>query len=190
MTTRWTLPWIVILLAGCAGHAGTLTSEYRLGDGDTAVGIGRMEAMRAPDSRSVSLTDGLKGRGVLSVMQHAADGSEVPYAIKTADEDYGSDFYVALPPGRYRIVGWQHGEFEARLNGWFDVPPRGVVYIGTLRWNDRGRDGLLSRRGRWTLHDELDEVAARFRARFPAVDAVVRRSFITVKPSEGVSASP
>jgi len=190
MTTRWTLPWIVILLAGCAGHAGTLTSEYRLGDGDTAVVIGRMEAMRAPDSRSVSLTDGLKGRGVLSVMQHAADGSEVPYAIKTADEDYGSDFYVALPPGRYRIVGWQHGEFEARLNGWFDVPPRGVVYIGTLRWNDRGRDGLLSRRGRWTLHDELDEVAARFRARFPAVDAVVRRSFITVKPSEGVSASP
>jgi len=190
MMMRWTLSWIVILLAGCAGHTGTVTSEYRLGDGDTAVVIGRMEAMRAPDSRSVSLTDRLKGRGVLSVMQHAADGSEVPYAIKTADEDYGSDFYVALPPGRYRIIGWQHGEFEARLNGWFEVPPRGVVYIGTLRWNDRGRDGFLSRRGRWTLHDELAEVAARFHEKFPAIGAAVTRSLITTTASSGVSASP
>src|ERR1043166_8576170 len=60
------------------------------GAGETGVGIGRMEAMRAPASRSVSLTDRLKGRGVLSVMQHGADGSEVPYTIKTAEEDYGS----------------------------------------------------------------------------------------------------
>lgn len=190
MTTRWIWPWIAILLAGCAGQTGTLTSDYRLGDGETAVVIGRMEAMRAPASRSVSLTDRLKGRGVLSVMQHGADGSEVPYTIKTAEEDYGSDFYVSLPPGRYRIVRWQHGDFEARLNGWFDVPPRGVVYIGTLRWNDHGRDGFLARVGRWTLHDELGEVAARFHARFPAVEAPVQRSLITSSPSTGVSASP
>ena len=72
------------------------------------------------------------------------------------------------PPGRYRIIGWQHGEFEARLNGWFEVPPR----------------------GRWTLHDELAEVAARFHEKFPAIGAAVTRSLITTTASSGVSASP
>lgn len=165
MMSGWMVLLLLVLVSGCASPTGTISSAYRLGDGDTSVVIGRMEVMRAPDSRSVTVTDRLKGRGVLLVMHQEADGSEMPYPIKTIEKDYGSDFYVALPP-------------------------RGVVYIGTLRWNDGGRDGFFSRRGRWSLHDELDEVATRFHARYPAIDAVVTRALITASPPSGVSASP
>ena len=185
MTRTGTLLCLAALLAGCAGRAEPVVGGDRLGDAGTSIVIGRIESVRAPDSRSDDLNKILKGRSVLELMQ---DGPEVPYSIKTADDDYGSDFYVALPPGRYRIVGWRNGALRSRMGGWFDVPPGSVVYIGTLRWNDRGRD-FISRRGKWTFHDEADAVYERFRARFPSIGAPVTKSLITSKPT-GVSASP
>jgi hypothetical protein len=186
MRRTWAVIGLTVLLAGCAGRAETIPANYRLGESDTSVVIGRIEAVRAPDSKSDDLNKILKGHMVLGLMQ---EGSEVPYSIKTADEDFGSDFYVALPPARYRIVEWRNRALQAPMRGWFDVPPGSVVYIGTLRWNDRGRD-LLFRHGHWTLHDETEAVSARFRARFPAIDARITKSLITAQPPRGVSASP
>lgn len=186
MKRTWMALCAIVLLAGCAGRAETLAQNYRLGDAGTSVVIGRIESVRAPDSTSDDLNKILKGRSVLELMQ---DGPEIPYSIKTADDDYGSDFYVALPPGRYRITGWRNGALQSSLRGYFEVPSNSVVYIGTLRWNDRGRD-FISRRGQWTFHDETEAVAERFRARFPAIGAPIRKSLITGKPEGGVSASP
>jgi len=186
MMRTWKAVTLAVLLAGCVTKAGTIDPQFRLGESDISIVIGRMEAVRALDSRSDDLNKILKGTMVLTVVHEALDKT---YEIKTADSDFGSDFYVALPPGRYRITKWSNSALESRLRGWFDVPPRRVVYIGTLRWSDRGPD-FLSRRGRWTLHDDTEEVSSRFRGRFPAVDERITKSFIFSNPERGVSASP
>ena len=89
-----------------------------------------------------------------------------------------SDFYVAAPPGRYRVMELLVRNLRANVPVTFEVPDAPAVYVGTLRFS--GQDASFGARllgtmarGRWSVEDTQDTVMERFRARYPRLSEPV-----------------
>jgi hypothetical protein len=150
----------------------SIGSEHRLGDSGASVVVGRVEAVQRDGSPLGDLPGWLYGSMYLTVVQ---DGTGEQYAIKCDVTGYRSDFYVSLPPGRYRITEWRNPAFRGRLLASFDVPPRQVVYVGTLRWTEASQS-FPSRRGAWSVRDDSEATLAAFRRRYPALGDQVTKT--------------
>jgi len=101
-----------------------------------------------------------------------------------------SNFYVALPPGKYRLAKWQKGSGgweaqsqEDREKGVFTSPPMGrfevgksqVIYIGMLRLNWRG---FLDT---WQVENEYEDAVKSFRERYPQINQEIVKSLMQLK---------
>ena len=82
-----------VLLTGCATTVETLPSKYTLGASDHAVVVGRIET-------PVWRYDSVGLRSFTATHETTAN----VYHAECDERGGGSDFYVALPPGRYRPV--------------------------------------------------------------------------------------
>jgi hypothetical protein len=164
-------------LAGCATTAGTLSSGHTLDASGESVVIGRVEMVR--DGKPVTpAPDLLVGRMSLAA-EHDTSGKT--YVIECDTRGFLSDFYVSLPPGRYRITGWKSANLGMKLQASFDVAPRQVVYVGTLRYTPTAIHPLLCQAaGVWTVVDGSADTLRSFRERFPQLQQPAAKSLMSV----------
>ena len=165
-----------LALGGCATAVGTIPAEHNLQSSDESVVVGRVE-MVTPDGQPWAPGPAfIVGRMSLTA-EH--ESSQKTYAIGCDSRGFLSDFYVSLPAGRYRITKWESRVLGlyAQVQAWFDVVPRQVVYIGTLRFT--GGEGVFSRHlGGWTLIDGSESTLRSFRERFPQLQQTVVKSLV------------
>ncbi len=126
----------------------------------------------------------------LAIRLKIADEGGNTYWIPGVDRGGVTDFYVTLPPGRYRITELSTFDLHAKLPGTFDVPTDPVVYIGTLRFV--GRDGSFAERmvgryasGGWMIVDTGSSVVDRFRQRYPRATEPVVSSLMRLGATRG-----
>ena len=166
---------LVLALTGCAGTTTVSSIEpgYSAGATGDAVVVGRIEMVRADGTALMPLPAMLIGRMTLQLQ---SERTAVAYEIRCDVAGVLSDFYVALPPGRYRLVEWKGGNFQAQVRGGFEVPARPAVYVGTLRFT--GEAWPRWQRGSWSTVDAFDGTVGAFRARYPDLGGDVVRSLI------------
>jgi hypothetical protein len=171
----WSAMTMVLGFAGCTGatSVSSIAPGYSAGVTGDAVVVGRIEMVRADGTALMPLPAVLIGRMTLLVQ---SEGTAAAYEIRCDIAGVLSDFYVALPPGRYRLVEWKGGNFQAQVRGGFDVPSRPAVYVGTLRFT--GGAWPFWQRGAWSTVDAFDGTVGAFRARHPDVGGDVARSLI------------
>lgn len=166
---------VVLALTGCAATVGTIPAGHSLQASAESVVVGRVEIVR-PDGQPLTPAPALLvGRMSLTAENET---STKTYAITCDTRGFLSDFYVSLPPGRYRIQRWESANLTTQVQAWFDVVPRQVVYVGTLRFTG-GAGGLSWQSGRWTVIDDSKSLQA-FRERFPQLAQTVTTSLMSL----------
>jgi len=169
---------LILGFAGCAGATtvGSIPPGYSAGatgaTGATVV-VGRIEMVRADGGALMPLPSWLIGKMTLLVQ---SERTAEEYRISCDASGLLSDFYVALPPGRYRLVEWKGGQYGSKVAGRLDVPARPAVYVGTLRFT--GGDWPGWQRGSWSVLDAFDRSVGGFRERHPDIGRDVSRSLM------------
>lgn len=178
----------MLAITGCAAPLHTLPADFKSHEG--AVVVGRIEVIRtssgAPYWKAPTFFVTQKDFFNLVIER---DGTGHKQTFATATPGAVSDFYLTLPPGRYRLHEISTPTLSFPLNAVFEVPRAGAVYIGTLRFSgDDTRYGtgllMLMARGRWSIEDTSEPVLRRFQQRYPQLtDAVVSSfAFFQVRP--------
>jgi hypothetical protein len=178
MTARAALLLGVTLLAGCITARPTLHPGYMLGADGQGVVVGRMERV---DREGGPL---LVGDALLASLGEQKfpvihENTGETYWVQCEPGGQLSDFYVALPAGRYRMDAWLDSDFSELVRIRFDVPEGRAIYVGTLRY--RGAYVWPTTRGEWTVVDDSALTIVAFRARFPAI-APVEVSLARITP--------
>jgi hypothetical protein len=101
---------IGIALGGCVTPVGTISAGHSLDASGESVVVGR-----------VALT-----------AEHETSGKT--YTITCDARGFISDFYVAVPAGRYRISKAATAYLVSHFQAVFEVAPRDVVYVGTFQF--------------------------------------------------------
>lgn len=173
-----TLVLLVLALGGCATTVATIPAGHTLGETGESVAIGRVEIVR-PDGRPLTpAPDVFVGRMALTV-ENETNGRS--YVISCDARGFLSDFYVSLPSGRYRITQWNSAGLNSGIEAWFEVGPRQVVYVGTLRFTGGGN--IVSwRSGAWTVVDASESTLRSFRERFPQLQEAAAKSLMRMGP--------
>lgn len=162
---------------GCATSAGTISARQCLDASGESVVVGRV-AMVKPDGRPLTPAPRLLVGRVSLKVEHQTTGRK--YAITCDARGFISDFFVSLPPGRYRVVKAATANLVSHFDGGFEVPEGQVAYLGTFRF--MGGSGLFDwQRGEWDVVDEPEATMPAFRERFPECTRVVGRSIAFVR---------
>jgi len=163
-----------LTLAGCATSVGTIPAEHTLQGTEESVVVGRVEMVR-PDGQPLTPAPAIfVGRMSLTVVHQ---GSGKTYAIGCDTRGFISDFYVSLPAGRYRLTKWESANLHTDLRGAFEVAPRQVVYVGTLRFTGGGTM-FTWQGGAWAVIDGPDSTLRSFRERFPQIQQPAVKALI------------
>ena len=189
MTGPQRILYVVVFALGLSSCATTtelrsIPDKYGTGPREESVVIGRVV---------IDLSGGsIKPIGFFDRL----DAIRIKVETSTTGESYwivcdqtGSDsnFFVALPPGQYRITQVQKGQLQSKPFGRFTVGKSQVVYIGTLKFTGRGLGagvaasvlaGRTTLPGDWLVEDEYLDVAKSFRERFPHLSHEVVKSLV------------
>jgi hypothetical protein len=168
-----------LFATGCTTVLKTIPADFQASPEKSAVVIGRVDWVTATGGTDLTLT--VLTRATDQVKLHVKNETNGRTYILTAVEPGGpSDFYVAAPPGQYRLMEVRFGTLTSVVKAAFHVPPAPAVYVGTLRFVAGEEPSFAARlrgarmRGRWSVHDGRHAVIERFRARYPGLtDPVV-----------------
>ena len=154
-------------LIGCATTQMTIPQNYTLAAKDESVVIGRLvvDLVTAPLPFFANL-----GPMRLTVTNET---TQKDYALVCDRAGLDSEFFVSLPPGRYRFVrvDLMNTFFSLPLMR-FEVVAGQVQYVGTIRY--RGQSVLGP--GKWLVEDELEKTVKLFRERYPLITQPVVKS--------------
>jgi hypothetical protein len=156
----------VLGLSGCATTLTTIPPDHTLGPRDESVVIGRLtlDLMQPPLAFFANL-----GRMKLTVTNETTGKDYAVFCDKTGLD---SEFYVPLPPGRYRFVSVHAMNAVSQLPpGRFDVESGHVQYVGTIRF----RGTSIVGGGRWHVEDESETTVKAFRERYPRITQPVAK---------------
>jgi len=173
----------ISVLAGCATSLDTLPPTYVLQDQGNAVVMGRFE---------YQYKEGKKPWGSDSWLFKRLSGSTLYAEDLKTGKDYAihldgdwTDFWVEMPPSRYRIKKWVSGKLESGELGRFDVTGGKVVYIGTLRFVRKQGAGSFAQQvllgtipGEWSVSNEYEQAAKTFHEKYPRIDQEIVTSLI------------
>lgn len=165
-------------LAGlsCATAVKSLPDGYSGGAGSEAVVIGRvMTGLQKPVLEIFASAARLK-------VEHE---SGTDYEIVCDKTDPNSYFFVALPPGTYRLKGVTYGQNEGSLGGRFEVVADRVNYFGDLLFVPRtGVGGVLASVavggvvGDWNVMDQHEDAVLVIQRRYPQLRQEVVTSLV------------
>ena len=157
---------VVVGLSGCATSLTTIPPDYAAGPSGESVVIGRvtLELVQPPLAFFANLG------GMKLTVRNETTGKD--YAIVCDKSGLDSEFYVPLPPGRYRLVSVHAMNVVSQLppRG-FEVDPARVQYVGTIRF----RGTSLAVAGMWHVEDESEHTVRTFRERYPRISQPVAR---------------
>jgi len=171
----------LLFLSGCAATLHTIPTDFALGAKEESVVIGRVTFVMGTlmGLKPIGFFERL-GKSHLTVVNQATGDSYVIVCDKSGSD---SNFYVALPPGQYRLSKWERGNLTSSLIGRFSVGKGQVIYIGTLKFV-RGQgvgnfllgvvvDGFP---GEWRVEDEYEGTVRSFREKYPHISQEVEKS--------------
>lgn len=157
---------------GCVTRLQSIPNDFQAGGERRTVVIGRVEVLRDTGEPYWKVPPSFMAFGEQMKLRAKNEDSGRIYVLTAAEPGAASDFYVAAPPGRYRVMEVLVRNLHATVPVTFDVPDAPTVYVGTLRFS--GRDASFGARllgtmasGRWSVEDTQDAVMERFRARYP-----------------------
>jgi len=154
----------VLGLSGCATTLTTIPPDHTLGPGNESVAIGRL-TLDLTQPPLVFFTN--LGRMKLTVTNETTGTDYAVFCDKTGLD---SEFYVPLPPGRYRFVSVQAMNAISQLPpGHFNVESGRVQYVGTIKFSGTSLMG----KGRWHVEDESETTIKAFRERYPRISQPV-----------------
>jgi hypothetical protein len=171
-----------LFLTGCATTLKAIPRDYVIQNQGNGVVIGRFE-YQYKEGKRPWLDGGFFGKlgGPTMYVEDMKTGKD--YAIKL--DGAWSDFYVELPPGRYRIKKWVSGNLESGMIGRFEAAAGQVVYVGTLRFVRKQGAGSFASQvlldtipGKWSVSNEHEEAAKKFREKYPRIDQEIVTSLI------------
>ena len=160
---------VVFGLSGCATSVTTIPQDHTLGAADESVVFGRVavELLQPPLDFFANL-----GRMRMTIRNETTDKD---YAVICDRPGLDSEFYVSLPPGRYRFVNVQSMNMESRLPpGRFEVGSGRVQYLGAIRYLGTSLMG----EGVWHVDDESEKAGKSFRERYPRLSQPAAKSVI------------
>src|SRR2546425_6712633 len=178
----------MLTITGCVAPVHPLPADFKSHEG--AVVVGRIEVIRISSGEPYWKTPTffVTQKDFFNLVIER-DGTGRKQTFVTATPGAVSDFYLTLPPGRYRLHEISTPTLSFPLNAVFEVPRAGAVYIGTLRFSgDDARYGtgllMLMARGRWSIEDTSEPILRRLHRRYPQVtDSVVSSfAFFQVQP--------
>src|SRR2546426_3424501 len=171
--------------AGCATTLRSIPEDIEPTGQAVSIVIGRVEFLKTSGDPLWLTTFFLAATArdiAVSVTQEVTGRR---YILKGVEPGAMVDFYVALPPGRYRITRVAQGDFHSNFkNTVFNVPRAPIVYIGTLRFVGERTSfaehfgSLAIAKGRWSVVDAPDDVVQRFRRRYPRLNDPIVPSLI------------
>ena len=162
-----TAAFCIFFLIGCATMLLTIPQDYTLGAKDESVVIGRLVVDL--DIPPLGFFANL-GRMGLTVRNET---TEKDYGLVCDRTGLDSEFYVSLPPGRYRFVRVNAMNAVSQLPpARFEVGAGQVLYLGMIRY--RGQSLLGP--GRWLVDDESEKTVKSFRERYPRITRPVVKS--------------
>ena len=179
-------------LTGCATTLHMIPTDFTLGDKEESVVIGR-----------VIYDMGVKPIGFfdrLSKIEVELERVGGPVLKETTGTNYiivcdkscrDSSYFVALPPGNYRITRIVSGQLESRPSGSLEIGKGQVTYVGTLKFVSAGIGqsilGSLSRGGATTVagdrqvEDEYESAVKSFLERYPQINQEIVKSLVQLK---------
>jgi hypothetical protein len=165
---------ISLFLTGCATTLKAIPRDYVVQDQGNGVVIGRFEYQYKEGKRPLGDSTFLgKIGGPKLLVEDIKTGKDYSIPLEGA----WSDFYVELPPGRYRINKWASGKLESGMIGRFEVAAGQIAYLGTLRFvREQGMKSFASQvfldtiPGTMSLSNECEDVTKRFRERYPQIE--------------------
>lgn len=172
---------------GCASNptVRSIPDNYAMGIREESVVIGRVVIDLSGGSiQPIGFFDRLDAIQVTVASLNTGE----TYSIVCDQSGSSSNFYVALPPGQYKITRVQKGQLESIPSGHFTAGKNEVVYVGTLKFTGRGigagitasllAGGRTTLPGDWQVGDEYSIVVKSFQERFPRLNQEVVKSLI------------
>jgi uncharacterized lipoprotein YmbA len=179
---------LVLGLTGCAftNKLQTIPASFSVEGKEESVVIGRMITVHGTflgakplnffdRLSSMELTVGNETTGKIFIVVCDQSGSD-------------SNFYVALPPGRYRLAELRRSSGERQFQeavakvvftsppiGRFEVGKGQVIYIGTLKLEYRG---FLHN---WQVENEYEDVVKSFHERYPQMNQDIVKSLVKLE---------
>jgi hypothetical protein len=107
-------------------------------------------------------------------------GTDERYEIVCDQGGSDSEFFVAIPPGDYRMEKQEKGNAGSEAHARFTVPPNQVVYLGTFRYVDAGLgasigasllSGGTTIAGKWRVQDDFQAASTAFQSGHPKLVA-------------------
>jgi hypothetical protein len=107
-------------------------------------------------------------------------GTDERYEIVCDQGGSDADFFVAIPPGDYRMEKQEKGNLGSEAHARFTVPPNQVVYLGTFRYVDAGLgksvaasvlSGGTTIAGKWRVQDDFQAARTAFQSGHPKLVA-------------------
>ena len=160
---------VVLGLSGCATSVTTIPQDHALGNQNESVVFGRVavELLQPPLDFFANL-----GRMRMIIRNETTDKD---YAVICDRTGLDSEFYVSLPPGRYRFVNIMAMNVESELPpGQFEIGTGRVQYLGTMRFQGQSVPGS----GMWRVDDESEKAVQSFRERYPRLSPPAAKSVI------------
>ena len=173
-------------LTACATKLHTIPADFALGAKEESVVVGRVTIVMGTlmGLKPIGFFERL-GTSQLTVENEATGEGFVIVGDKSGSD---SNFYVALPPGQYRLSKWERGNLTSRLMGRFGVGKGQVIYIGTLKFARREDVGSFLEGafqvpgggviGDWQVEDEYEDAVKSFREQYPHISQEVVKSLI------------
>ncbi len=171
----------VLGLGGCVTSVTSIPPDYSLGAKEEAIVIGRVsiELWVKP----LEFFDRLNS--IALVVRNVTTGKD--YTIHCDQRGSESDFYVALPYGRYSLLRVEKGNMQitGSASHLFEVRKDQIAYLGTLKFVYRGQGaGDIIRDAIWGLGsmplqsltiDETDKTLKSFREKYPQVSQPIEK---------------
>lgn len=173
-------------LTACATKLHTIPADFALGAKEESAVVGRVTIVMGTlmGLKPIGFFERL-GTSQLTVENEATGEDFVIVGDKSGSD---SNFYVALPPGQYRLSKWERGNLTSPLMGRFEVGKGQVIYIGTLKFSRRQdmgsfMAGALDRRsyGDWQVEDEYEDAVKSFRERYPQMNQEIVKSLLRLE---------
>ena len=173
-----------LLLTSCATTLESIPANYAMRASEESVVIGGVAIDLSGSSvKPIGFFDRL------NKIQISAKNTTTDKDFEIVCDQGGSDsnFYVALPPGEYRVTKVRKAQLESAPPGRFTVGKGQIVYIGSLKFVGRGLGagiaasllaGRTSFPGDWLVSDEYLGVVKSFREKYPSLGHEVVKSLM------------
>ena len=173
-----------LVLASCATTLESIPAHYAMQPGEESVVIGRVAIDLSGSSiKPIGFFDRLNK--ILISAKNTTTDKDFEIVCDQGGSD--SNFYVALPPGEYRITKVRKAQLESTPPGRFTVGKGQIIYIGSIKFVGRGLGagivaslmaGRTSFPGDWLVGDEYLDVVRSFREKYPGLGNEVVKSLM------------